>query len=169
MGFEPTIPVFQRVKTFRGLDHAATKITDIGVQKIFIVFMECHGMISKLWFGVRCVRRRELGLCFFPCRNSKFRTLWRLIPSPFFDQLTDEEKSYLDFMKVIRRHTLRAALWFGERVVSKGLDPCDSFVRTAASKKLWTLWNFWNNCKNMFLYDCFEMCLETCSHCVRHA
>jgi hypothetical protein len=31
VGFEPTIPVFKRAKTFHALDHAATVIGDFGI------------------------------------------------------------------------------------------------------------------------------------------
>jgi hypothetical protein len=75
----------------------------------------------------------------------------RLILSPFFDQLTDEEKSYGHFMQDNATvHTANNSMValdevFGERVISRGLwpprshdlNPCDFYLWGTLKEKVY--------------------------------
>jgi hypothetical protein len=93
-------------------------------------------------FGVQLVCRGELEPCFF-MKQSVPNVNDKLILSPFFNQLTDEEKSYGHFIQDnATAHTVNNSVVafdevFGERVISRGLWPPQSHSLNPCDLYLW--------------------------------
>jgi hypothetical protein len=107
-----------------------------------------HDLKVGVWCAISA--RRIIGPVFFHETINSERYV-RLILSPFFDQLTDEEKSYGHFMQDnATAHTANNSMValdevFGERVISRGLwpprspdlNPCDFYLWGTLKEKVY--------------------------------
>jgi hypothetical protein len=69
VGFEPTIPVFERAKTFHALDRVATEIGFVLVSRAFLVTASSSPLFTRAFWGLLykecCLMEVMSVLCFF--------------------------------------------------------------------------------------------------------
>jgi hypothetical protein len=140
-----------------------------------------HGLKVGVWCAVSAWRTIQ-SMSFH--ETVIYECYTRLFLSPFFGQLTNEEKLYEHFMwDNATAHTANNSLVAldeicGERAISWGLWPLWSLILSTCGhtvRKMWTVHTFWNKLKKilgmkflLLLYGNFDVRLETHSHYVRH-